>query len=371
MPYDTLLSPVTIGNLELPNRVVMAPLTRNRASQPGDVPSEMNTHYYAQRASAGLIVTEATQISRQGQGYVATPGIYSDAQEAGWKAVAGAVHARHGRIAMQLWHVGRVSHRLIQDDGAPPVAPSAIRARNTQVFVRHEDGTLGMIDTDDPRPLETAELPGVILQYVDAAHRANRAGFDMIEVHAANGYLLHQFMATGTNRRTDDYGGDVENRVRLVVEVLEAVSGVMGANRVGIRLSPNFTGFDLQDDEGETSALYLASELRRIGIAYLHLAEGDWAGGTPLSDDFRRALRDAYDGAVIACGEYTAAQAEKRIERGDADAIAFGRAFIANPDLVERLRANAPLNTPDESTFYGGAEKGYTDYPTLDEAPKT
>lgn len=236
--------------------------------------------------------------------------------------------------------------------------------------MRHEDGTLGMIDTDDPRPLETDEIPGASLQYVDAAHRANRAGFDMIEVHAANGYLLHQFMATGTNRRTDDYGGDVENRVRLVVDVLEAVSGVMGAPRVGIRISPNLTGFDLQDDEGETSALYLASELRRIGIAYLHLAEGAWASGAPLSEDFRRALRDAYDGAIIACGEYSAQEAERRIERGDADAIAFGRAYIANPDFVERLKAGASLNTPDESTFYGGGEKGYTDYPTLDEMSK-
>jgi N-ethylmaleimide reductase len=365
MPYDTLLSPVTIGNLELPNRVVMAPLTRNRASQPGDVPSEMNALYYAQRASAGLIVTEATQVSRQGQGYWATPGMYSDAQEAGWKAIAGAVHARHGRIAQQLWHVGRVSHRLIQDGGAPPVAPSAIRARNTQVFVRNDDGSFGMIDADNPRALETDEIPGIVLQFVDAAQRAKRAGFDMIEVHAANGYLLHQFMATGTNHRTDDYGGSVENRLRLTIDVLEAVCGVMGANRVGIRISPNFIGFDLQDDEADTSSLHLASELKRIGVAYLHLAEGDWAGGEPLTEDYRRALREAYDGSIILCGNYTAKQANQRIERGDADAVAFGRAYLANPDLVERIRANAPLNTPDESTFYGGAEKGYTDYPTM------
>ncbi|KXU85253.1 alkene reductase [Caballeronia megalochromosomata] len=367
MPYDSLLSPFAIGNLQLPNRVVMAPLTRNRASQPGDVPSEMNAHYYAQRASAGLIVTEATQVSRQGQGYFATPGIYSDPQEAGWRAVVGAVHARHGRIASQLWHVGRVSHRSLQEGGAPPVAPSAVRARDTQVFVKHDDGSYAMTDADDPRALETDELPGIVLQFVDAAHRAKRAGFDMIEVHAANGYLLHQFMATGTNHRTDDYGGSIENRVRLVVEVLEAVAGVMGANRVGIRISPNFTGFDLQDDEGEASSLYLAQELKRIGIAYLHLAEGDWTGGAPLSEEYRRALRQAYPGAIIVCGEYTAEEANARIERGEADAVAFGRAYIANPDLVERFSADAPLNTPDEATFYGGGEKGYTDYPALDE----
>jgi N-ethylmaleimide reductase len=370
MPYRALLSPVTIGSLNMPNRVVMAPLTRNRASQPGDVPTEMNALYYAQRASAGLIVSEATQVSRQGQGYWATPGIYSDAQETGWKGVAGAVHARQGRIALQLWHVGRLSHRSLQEDGAMPVAPSAIQARNARVFVMQEDGTPGEVQPDAPRALETDELSRIVLQFVDAAHRAQRAGFDMVEIHAANGYLLHQFMATGTNRRTDAYGGNTANRVRLVVDILEAVAGVMGAPRVGIRLSPNFTGFDLQDDEGEETSLHLASELSRIGVAYLHLAEGDWAGGAPLSEDYRRALREAYDGSIIACGEYTAKEANRRIERGDADAIAFGRAYIANPDLVERLEADAPLNDADPATFYGGNEKGYTDYPTLDEARK-
>ena len=265
MPLEKLLSPISIGNLELPNRVVMAPLTRNRASQPGDVPSEMNARYYAQRAGAGLIVSEATHISRQGQGYWAAPGIYSDAQEAGWKNVAGAVHARQGRIALQLWHVGRVSHRLAQADGAQPVAPSAIRAEDSQVFVKNEDGTLGFVDVDEPRALETSELPGIVLQYVDATQRAKRAGFDMVEVHAANGYLLQQFMSTNTNRRTDEYGGSVENRVRLTVEVLEAVAGVIGADRVGIRISPNFVGFDLKDAEAEESAIYLVKELKRIG----------------------------------------------------------------------------------------------------------
>ena len=367
MPLEKLLSPISIGNLELPNRVVMAPLTRNRASQPGDVPSEMNARYYAQRAGAGLIVSEATHISRQGQGYWAAPGIYSDAQEAGWKNVAGAVHAKQGRIALQLWHVGRVSHRLAQADGAQPVAPSAIRAEDSQVFVKNEDGTLGFVDVDEPRALETSELTFIVLQYVDATQRAKRAGFDMVEVHAANGYLLQQFMSTNTNRRTDEYGGSVENRVRLTVEVLEAVAGVIGADRVGIRISPNFVGFDLKDAGAEESAIHLVKELKRIGIAYLHIAEPDWAGGEPLSENFRQTLRDAYDGAIIACGEYTAEEAEARIESGEADAVAFGRAFLANPDLVERFRRGAPLNEPDEATFYGGGEEGYTDYPALDD----
>ncbi|SAK73385.1 alkene reductase [Caballeronia ptereochthonis] len=359
MPYETLLSPVTIGNLELPNRVVMAPLARRRASQPGNVPTEMDAHYYVQRASAGLIVTEPAQISPRGQGDLATPGTHSDAQEAGWKSIAGAVHARQGRIALHLWHAGRMSHRRLQEDGAPPVAPSAIRARGAKVVVQADDGTLDLVDADDPRPLETDEIAGIVLQYVDAAHRAARAGFDMIEIDAANGYLLHQFMATGTNRRTDEYGGSVENRVRLVVEVMEAVSGVIGANRVGIRLSPGFTGADIEDDEAPESSLRLAEELKRIGIVYVQLAEAD--------DDLRRALRDAYDGAIIASGDWTAREANARIERREADAAAFGRAFVANPDLVERLKTGTPLAEPDPVTFNGG-EKGDTDYPAPDEA---
>ena len=358
MPYESLLSPVVIGNLELPNRVVMAPLSRNRASQPGDVPVEMNAHYYAQRASAGLIVTEPTQISARGQGGWGTPGMYSDAQEAGWKGIAGAVHARHGRIALQLWHAGCVSHRRVQEDAAPPVAPSAIRARGAKVLVPQDDGTLALVDADDPRPLETDEIPGIVLQYVDAAHRAERTGFDMIEVDAAGGYLLHQFMATGTNRRTDEYGGSVGNRVRLVVEVIEAVSGVLGANRVGIRLSPGFA--DIEDAEAEASALHLAKELKRIGIAYVHLAEAD--------DALRRALRDAYGGAIIAAEIDVAQEADAAIGRGEADAVAFGRAFVANPDLVERLEAGAALAEADPATLHGGGEQGYTDYPALDEA---
>ena len=345
MPYDTLLSPVTIGNLALRNRVVMAPLARNRASQPGDVPVEINAHYYAQRASAGLIVTEPAHISPQGKGGWAAPGIHSDAQEAGWKAVVGAVHARHGRIAALLSHAGRVSHRCLQDDGAPPVAPSAIRATDAQVFVQRDDGTLGFIGADDPRPLETGEIAGIVLQFVDAAHRAARADFDMIEIDAAHGGLLHQFIATGANRRSDEYGGSIENRARIVVDVLEAVAGVIGANRVGIRMSLE-------------SSAYLAGELKRIGIAYVQLDQPD------------DALRDAFGGAVIVCGECTAEEADAQIARGDADAVAFGRAFVANPDLVERLEANAPLAQADLSTLNGGDERGYTDYPTRDEAER-
>lgn len=366
MSLDELLSPVKVGTLEFKNRMVMAPLTRNRASQPGDIPSEMNARYYAQRAGAGLIVSEATQISKQGQGYFAAPGIYTDAQEAGWSDVVKAVHAKGGKMALQLWHVGRVSHHLVQENNQQPVAPSAIRAEKTTAFVKHEDGSLGPIQADTPRALETSELPGIVKQYVDAANRALRAGFDMVEVHAANGYLLQQFMSTNTNHRTDAYGGSVENRVRLVIEVLEAVVGVMGADRVGIRISPNFVGFDLKDTEAEASSLYLAKHLTRLNVAYMHIAEPDWAGGEPLSDTFRNALREAYNGKIIVCGQYTAQSGEARIEKGQADLIAFGRAFLANPDLVERFRKGAPLNKPNEETFYGGGDEGYTDYPATD-----
>ncbi|WP_129135700.1 alkene reductase [Luteimonas sp. YGD11-2] len=365
--HSHLLSPVQAGSLTLPNRVVMAPLTRSRAGQPGDVPTPLNATYYAQRASAGLIVSEATQISPQGQGYAWTPGIYSDAQEAGWKQVTDAVHARGGRIAAQLWHVGRISHPLAQVDGATPVAPSAIAAEGASAFVVQEDGTPGNVPTAVPRALETDEIAGVVADYASAAQRADRAGFDMVEVHAANGYLLQQFLSTNSNTRSDRYGGSLENRARIVLEVVDAVVDALGAGRVGVRLSPHFSGHGIADAEPEQSALYLAREFSRRGIAYLHIAEPDWAGGPKLDEAFRRALREAFQGVLVFCGGYTARTADALIASGIADAVAFGRPFIANPDLIERFRAGATLNEPDPSTFYGGAERGYTDYPTMEQ----
>ena len=363
--YPHLLSPVQAGSVQLPNRVLMAPLTRSRAGQPGDVPTALNAEYYAQRAGAGLIVSEATQISRQGQGYALTPGIHSDAQEAGWKGVTDAVHAAGGRIAAQLWHVGRISHTLVQPDGAAPVAPSAIAAKGAKCFVIQPDGTPANLPASLPRALETDEIGGIVSDYVEAAHRADRAGFDMVEIHAANGYLLQQFLATNSNTRTDRYGGSLENRARLTLEVVDAVADGLGAGRVGVRLSPHFTGHDIADAQPEESALYLARELGRRGIAYLHIAEPDWAGGPRLGEEFKAALRGNFEGVLVFCGGYTADTAEALIASGTADAIAFGRPFIANPDLVERFRQGAELNEPDRSTFYGGGAKGYTDYPTL------
>ncbi|PHV10400.1 alkene reductase [Chitinimonas sp. BJB300] len=365
MSTDKLLTPIRIGATPLANRVLMAPLTRSRASQPGDVPTQLNAGYYAQRSTAGLIISEATQISRQGQGYALTPGMYTDAQEAGWKNVVEHVHAAGGRIALQLWHVGRVSNRLLQSDNQAPVAPSAIRAEGTKTFVIQPDGTPANLPTDVPRALETTELPGIIADYVQAARRAVRTGFDFVEIHAANGYLLHQFLATNTNQRTDAYGGHLENRARLLLEVVDAISTEVGADKVGIRLSPSFTLHDIQDTEPDAMGLYLAKQFSARNVAYLHIAESDWAGGPALSDEFRNALRRDFKGALIYCGNYDAEKAEAMIQTGKADAIAFGRPFIANPDLVARFAKGAALNTPDPSTFYGGDERGYTDYPTL------
>ncbi|WP_251977488.1 alkene reductase [Salinicola avicenniae] len=365
MVYDKLFSPLTLGDIELDNRVLMAPLTRART--PDSIPGPLQATYYAQRASSGLIVAEATNISPAACGYVYTPGIWNDAQEAGWRQVVDAVHRAGGRMALQLMHAGRVSHEMVQPDGQTPVAPSALRAEGTNSFVEFEDGSAGQHPTSTPRALRLDEIPGLIDDYRRAARRAKRAGFDMLEVHAANAYLLQQFLATGSNRRSDRYGGSVVNRARLLLEVVDAVSGVMGAGRVGVRLSPFIEIFGLSDDEPEAMMRYLASELGRRGIAYLHINEPDWTGeGPQLTDAFRRDLRERFPQALIYCGHYTAERAERLIADGLGDAVAFGRPYIANPDLVERFRRDAALNSPDPDTFYGGGAEGYIDYPTLD-----
>lgn len=365
MSHDKLFTPLKLGAIEVPNRIFLAPLTRMRAAA-GEVPTALNASYYAQRASAGLLITEATQVSRQGQGYINTPGIYTDAQEAGWKQVVDAVHAAHGRIALQLWHVGRISHRSLQEGNQAPVAPSAVPTVRAKV-VAIENGQVGQVRCDDPRALALEEIPGIIEQFRQGARRAKRAGFDLVEIHAANGYLLNQFLSTNTNLRTDAYGGSVENRARLVLEVLDAVAEEMGANRVGVRLSPNSLFNDIEDTESEASALYLAHAFKERGIAYLHIAEPDWVGGPPLTESFRRQLRAAFSGALIYCSGYNADKAEALIGSGLTSAIAFGRPYIANPDLVERFNRKSALNTPNEATFYGGGAEGYTDYPALAE----
>ena len=356
---DPLFEPLTVGDVRLPHRVLMAPLTRNRATQPGDVPSALNAEYYAQRASAGLIITEATQVSPQGKGYMATPGIHSDEQVEGWKLVTSAVHEKGGRVFLQLWHVGRISHTDLQPDGAAPVAPSAIRAE-AQTFVSPETG---MVPVSEPRELETKEIPGLIRQYADAAQRAKHAGFDGVEIHGANGYLLDQFTRDGTNKRADKYGGSLENRLALPVEVVRAVVRVWGPGRVGYRVSPTGSFNDMRDSNPAKTFGALAEKLSAYRLAYLHVAEA--FAGSPRDDDILGAIRRCFSGPYIANGTYTAELARERIEAGKADAFAFGEPFIANPDLPERFRRGAPLNEPDKSTYYGGDHRGYTDYPFL------
>jgi len=360
MSSFSLFTPLRLGAVESPNRIVMAPLTRMRAGQ-FRIPTALMVEYYSQRASAGLIVTEATAVSQQGTGRPNTPGIYTSQQVAGWQRVTEAVHHAGGRIFLQLWHMGRVSHPSFQPNGGLPVAPSAIAPKSGQALTE-----TGMRPYVTPRALETEELPGVVLQYSDGAQRAKTAGFDGVEIHNANGYLLDQFLRDGTNRRTDGYGGSVRNRARLTLEVAEAVAKVWGADRVGIRFSPGGVFNDMHDSDPLATFSYVLRELNRFHLAYTHLivsTEDDIRHGAvpvPLA-----ALRQEFQGPLIAANGFNRETATRAIAEGVADAVAFGRLFLANPDLPERFRLNSPLNSPDESTFYGGAEKGYTDYPPL------
>ncbi|HDL8509252.1 TPA: alkene reductase [Yersinia enterocolitica] len=365
MKTAKLFSPLKVGALTLPNRVFMAPLTRLRSIEPGDIPTPLMAEYYRQRASAGLIITEATQISFQAKGYAGAPGLHTQEQLNAWKKITQAVHDEGGHIAVQLWHVGRISHNSLQPGQQAPVAPSAIAA-DTRTTVRDDTGAWVRVPCSTPRALETEEIPGIINDFRQATANAREAGFDYIELHAAHGYLLHQFMSPASNQRTDQYGGSIENRTRLTLEVVDATAAEWGAERIGIRISPlgPFNGLDNGEDQ-EEAALYLIEELNKRHIAYLHISEPDWAGGKPYSDAFRDAVRARFKGVIIGAGAYTAEKAENLIEKGFIDAVAFGRSYISNPDLVERLQQNAPLNEPDGETFYGGSAKGYTDYPKL------
>ncbi|WP_460792134.1 N-ethylmaleimide reductase [Nocardioides maradonensis] len=357
----TLFEPVTLGTTTLPNRILMAPLTRMRASQPGDVPNALMADYYRQRASAGLIVSEGTQISPQGKGYMDTPDIYSAEQVAGWRTITDAVHEAGGLMAAQLWHVGRVSHESFHD-GDLPVSASALPYRN-RTTVRGEDGTPTRVSCPTPRALELDEIAAVVEDYRRAARNAREAGFDFAEIHAAHGYLLHQFQGAGSNTRTDEYGGSLANRARLTLEVLDAVIEAWDADHVGIRISPIGSFNGLEDPEGAEMGRYLAAEIGQRGVAFLHLSEPDWAGGPELTDDYRKELRAAHPGPIVAAGSYTVEKAERLLAADLIDAAAFGRLFIANPDLPRRLAEGLPLNEPDLATFYGGGEAGYTDYP--------
>ncbi|BAY24307.1 NADH:flavin oxidoreductase/NADH oxidase [Calothrix sp. NIES-2100] len=352
-----LFSPYQLGDLELPNRIVMAPLTRQRAGQ-GNVPNSLNATYYEQRASAGLIIAEATQVSPQGLGYPNTPGIHSPEQVAGWKLVTDAVHQQGGKIFLQLWHVGRISHPDLLPDGALPVAPSAITPQG-QAFTFE-----GFKPYVTPRALETSEIPDIVEQYRQGAVNALAAGFDGIEIHGANGYLIDQFLRDGTNQRTDKYGGSIENRVRFLLDIVEAVTSVWDSKRVGVRLSPSGTFNDMRDSNPLETFGYTAQVLNQFNLAYLHIIESTDAdirhGGTAVPTDY---LRERYTGTLIVCGGYTNETGNAVLANKEADLVAFGTLFIANPDLPRRLALNAPLNQPNQESFYGGGEQGYTDYP--------
>jgi len=356
-----LFEPYKLGPITLPNRFVMAPLTRNRAVA-GLVPSPLAAEYYAQRASAGLLVTEASQISQQGQGYQDTPGIYSSEQVAGWRKVTDRVHERGGRIFIQLWHVGRVSHTSLQPNDGAPVAPSAIRAKG-KTFVNNS-----FTDISEPRALAPEEIPGIIEGFRRGAANALEAGFDGVEIHGANGYLLDQFAKDGANKRTDAYGGSIENRARLMLEVAKAVSAEAGAERTGIRISPVTPANDVSDSNPQPLFDYIVDHLNALKLVYLHVIEGATGGPRDIAPFDYASLRKRFSRAYMANNGYDFELANKVLAAGQADLIAFGKLFISNPDLVERFKRGAPLNAPDKATFYGGGAKGYTDYPALSAA---
>lgn len=367
---DELFQPYRVGSLELPHRIVMAPLTRSRARLPGNIPSALTACYYAQRASAALIVGEATQISMQGQGYAWTPGIHSSEQVEAWRHVTKAVHESGGRIFCQLWHVGRISHPALQPDNMLPVAPSALTPQG-KAFIENERGEGALVPFVRPRALTLEEMPYIVAQYERAARNAQSANFDGIEIHAANGYLLDQFIESSTNRRSDAYGGPLENRTRLLLEVAETLSRIWGPDRLGVRISPLGKMNEISDEDPEITFGYLVERLAEFGFAYLHLvnpATELMQNGAPpdqRSLALVKLIRETFKGTLIAAGGFDAEAAAQWIREGRADLIAFGRKFIANPDLPERLRAGAPLIADDPTTYYGGGEKGYTDYPCL------
>ncbi len=355
---QSLFEPFRLGDLVLPNRIVMAPLTRNRATHGSDAANDLTAQYYAQRATAGLLITEASQISQQGQGYIWTPGIYTPEQIAGWRKVTDAVHKADGRVFMQMWHVGRISHVSLQPGGKAPVSSSAVQAQS-KTFIES-----GFTPVSMPRALDIEEIPNIVRDYRIAAQNAKDAGFDGVEIHAANGYLLDQFMKDGVNKRADAYGGSIQNRARLTLEVVEAILQVWDKSRVGIRLSPAWIN-DAKDSDPQPLFNYVTEKLNALGLGYLHIIEGTTGGDRNSIPFDYQALRNTFKGAFMLNNGYTRSMAIDAVESGKADLVAFGKPFIANPDLVERLRRDAPLNPPDTSTFYGGSEKGYTDYPTL------
>ncbi len=367
----SLFEPAQAGDIVLANRIVMAPLTRNRS--PGAIPNNLNATYYEQRATAGLIVTEGTPISQQGQGYADVPGLYKREAIAGWKQVTDGVHSAGGKIVAQIWHVGRISHVSLQPHGGQPVAPSAIPAKS-KTYIINDDGTGAFAETSEPRALTIDDIGLILEDYRSGARAALEAGFDGVEIHAANGYLIEQFLKSSTNQRTDDYGGSIENRARFLLEVVDAVAEEIGAGRTGIRLSPVTPANDIFEADPQPLYNYVGEQLGKRNLAFIHVVEGATGGPRDFKQGdkpfdyaaFKAAYRNAGGkGLWIANNGYDRESAIEAVESGKVDAVAFGKAFIANPDLVRRFKDNAPLNEPNQPTFYGGGAEGYTDYPAL------
>ncbi|MBW9055042.1 alkene reductase [Rhizobium mesosinicum] len=367
-----LFEPTQVGDIAVKNRIVMAPLTRNRS--PGAIPNDLNVEYYRQRATAGLIITEGTAITQQGQGYADVPGLYKPEALEGWKRVTSAVHEAGGKIVVQLWHVGRVSHTSLQPNDGQPVSSTSKVAR-TKTYLINADGTGAFAETSEPRALGTAEIAGIVEDFRRAARDAIDAGFDGVEIHGANGYLIDQFLRSGINDRTDQYGGSLENRARFLFEVVDAVSKEVGEGRTAIRISPVTPSNDSSDIDPQTIFTYVVEGLAKYNLAYIHVVEGQTGGDRNFQQGDKpfdyKALRLAYEKAGgkskwLVNNGYDRETAIDVVESGRADLVSFGKPFIANPDLVERLKLGAELNTPDQPTFYGGGAKGYTDYPALE-----
>ncbi len=368
--FPALFTPLQLGPYTLRNRIVLPPLTRSRSTQPGNIANELMAEYYQQRSSAGFMVSEGTQIEPRGQGYAWTPGIHSTEQIAGWQKVTRAVHDAGGVIFAQLWHGGRVSHTALQPEGQAPVAPSAIPASQVKVFIETAPGSGMLSEPSMPRELTTAEVRELVQYYAQAARNALQAGFDGVELHCANGYLVNQFISAHSNQRGDEYGGSLDNRLRFLREITQAVAEVVGPQRLGVRFAPLFSSTDeervylgLVEDDPQATYLAAIRHLEELGIAYLSLAEADWEGAEELPESFRWAVRRAFSGRILYAGRYDAPRAAAAIEAGWADLIGFGRSFIANPDLPTRIANGWPLNALDSASMYGGTAQGYTDYP--------
>ena len=371
MKDSILFESTTLGPYSLKNRIVLPPLTRSRSSQPGNIPNDLMATYYRQRTGAGFMVTEGTQIEPRGQGYAWTPGIHSAEQILGWRKVTDAVHAEGGTIFAQLWHVGRVSHTSLQPNGEAPVAPSAIPAEGVSVFIETGPGTGALAPPSMPRALTTAEVKELVQLYAQAARNALDAGFDGVEIHSANGYLINQFISAHSNQRDDEYGGSLQNRLCFLREVTQAVAAVVGKDRLGVRFAPLFASTDearvylgLVEENPHETYVEAVKVLEEVGIAYLSLAEADWENAPELPESFRSAVREVFSGRILYAGKYTAERGKRVLEAGWGDLVAFGRPFIANPDLPKRIANGWPLNPVDPASMYGGTAVGYTDYPT-------